>query len=189
MARAGAIFHVAIAKGKFQGTIRPQSERLAKREAGAGRRDGDRRAAELGRGARVVLEAVGAEQDLAPRRGDRLSDVAALELGQRVGVLADERCEPEENGRALLRRAPFPVAAVDLVGGTRRAVHILGRRLSHRGDRFARRGVKDEAPLLRCPFPTLAAHQQARKQDGGVSHCRSLAPRQGAAKSGGRCNL
>ena len=62
------------------------ADRLAQGEVEARLRDRDRLAEDLVRGAGVVVEDEARADDLAARAGDRLADVAALELGELLAV-------------------------------------------------------------------------------------------------------
>ncbi len=147
IARAGAIFQVAIANGKFQGTIRAQTPS----------------------GSRNVTLAPRAETGIVapPSRRDRLPRVAAFDPRELVGRVPDPRGEPEENRGAILRRAPLPVAAVGGVREAGRAVHVFGGRLRHRRDRLARRRIEDEAARAERPLRTLAPHEKERLRHRG----------------------
>ena len=98
---------------------------------------------EAARRAREEAQVVGCEPDLVAERGDRLADVARLDLRQLVAVLLDAVRELQEDLGAFLRRRRRPLGKR---GGRRadRGVDVGGVARRHLGDLLDR--SPDRAP-------------------------------------------
>ncbi len=106
----------------------------------------------LARETRVVLEVVGGVRDVEAGVSHRVARVPCLQLGEGLGVLADERREPVEDAAALHAREPAPAAVPERgSGGLDRPVHVPGRAGSDVREHGAGRGVLDgeRAAILR----------------------------------------
>jgi hypothetical protein len=104
---------------------------------------GDRLAERLVDGTRVVVEDLRDHPHLAARAGDGLPDVAALDPGEFLRVLLDERREPAQESTAVGRGHASPGRERGLRARDR-LVGLLHPRLLELGDRLLGGGVHDD---------------------------------------------
>ena len=163
-------------------------DRLLERHVEAGLGDRDRLAVDLVRGAGVVVEHEPDAGDLAAGAGDRLAGVAALELGELLGVLLHELAELGERAATLAGGPVGPALGVleRLLGGLDRAIDVLFATERRRGDRGSGGRVDDLERLAVRRIDGLAAddHLQGRDRGAGPPG-RLLLDRHGFATSGG----
>ncbi|MGX1479472.1 UNVERIFIED_CONTAM: hypothetical protein RKD50_008280 [Streptomyces canus] len=127
-----------------------------------------------GREVLVVVGRVGHVHGVAQR--DRLADVQALQLGEFVGVLADQLGDPVQDPATLATAETGPGAAVEgLPGGADGRVHVGGAGLRDGGDDRTPGRVDHLGACAVGGLTPLAAHKQPSGFDLDGGHRRSSA--------------
>ena len=129
-----------------------------------------------------VAEVLDRAEELGLGRGDRLADVAGLELRELVPVRLDRVCERVQEPRALVRRRLAPVAVERGARGLDRAVDLgLAREL--RGAERLARGRLDQVAGGRAldglavdEEPVLVRSRRPRQDDSGLEFAHERAP-------------
>jgi hypothetical protein len=116
---------------------------FAQRVDGEALLEGDGLAHDLVGGAGIELAVAGERGDVRPRLRQRLADIGGLHLGQRLGVLGDQRAEAGQKAAPLGGGELAPVAVQRPLRGGDGGVDILGAAAGDAADLLARRGVHD----------------------------------------------
>ena len=107
-ARAGPTFQLAIGSGKFHGVISPTTPSGSRKVTSTPPAYGDLRAEQPLWGAGVVVEHVDDAPDLAAGIGDRLADVARLELRELLDLSLEHARETAQKLGAIARADVAP---------------------------------------------------------------------------------